>query len=139
MKTCTKRIIYILLFAILSLALIGCDNNTRIEKTETSTPITNPNTFYYNSYSVMDMSNGEMLSRHSESGSISINGDLIVINRGSGTLTYIVRERIYNDIDQTYIFKTNKLDVLFDPTMKILTISDECIQFNINSTIKSNW
>ena len=138
MKKLIYRVCFIIFLFLLTILLTRCDRSTNIAK-ENVVSIGNPNTFYYNSYELIDMSTGETISRYSESGSIFINGDLIIINRGSGTLTYIVRENIYNGLEQTYTFKTNKLDVYFDPTMKKLTISDECIRFNINSTIKSNW
>lgn len=132
-----RSLIYVAIALLVALGIYFVSNKTtKVEETQTQT---DSNTFYYNAYSIVDDSTNIISARHMESGRLYISETLITVDRGAGQINYIIDEMIYDEDEQTYLFCSNKSDLIFDPTNRTLTVLRDGIQFHINSTIKSNW
>lgn len=134
-----RPLIYLafVLLAVCSILLLNRDTKIENIKKETPTNV-DANTFYYDSYFLISDSN-VVSGRYSESGVLSLNENLVTLNRGAGQINYMIDSMNYDDSNNIYTFYNSKSNVVFDPSMRSVTFVDEGIQFHISSTIKSNW
>jgi hypothetical protein len=111
------------------------DHNTKVEEEHTN--ISDSNTFYYDAYCEIDTSSNVISDSHLEDGTLYISERLITIDRGEGKINYVIDQMIYNEKENTYLFRSKKTDILFDPVNRTLTILSYGIQFQITHQSKA--
>jgi hypothetical protein len=111
------------------------DHNTKVEEEHTN--ISDSNTFYYDAYCEIDTSSNVISDSHLEDGTLYISERLITIDRGEGKINYVIDQMIYKEKENTYLFRSKKTDILFDPVNRTLTILSYGIQFQITHQSKA--
>lgn len=133
------------LLLILSLSLSSCvmDHSEEPDAAHTAASVMN-DVFYFNKYTkYMGTDEQKTYASRYEVGTISIYGDVIVIDKTDSDRNYFIESREYDEDNQIYTFHTKDATITFDVSMHTFKVHYDELGggevFYINSTIKSNW